>query len=391
MTPVKEYIKNVGKSFKYATFKYIEREAPALTEFAEVNGDLAKDAYKSIKDMKKNVLKVNKGLKFSNVYKESSSIFENALSDLKTGKFYNKEREEKTENEMFGFGEDDMSLDFLNEDESSTPSASDKALMRTTIDSNARSASRISGTMEASARYMVESAKANTNVMLQQMGAIGNTINSGLHGVAAGLDSLNSFNNSVMKTLAENSTQFFQTATNIMQENNAILKEIVEMQRNLYKAADQTQDADPINDIISGNGAPDLKKYGKQIMQNLKGLVSEKTGGLSDIIDANMLKMIAANPLQAIPGFVMSAAMGPVMKTALQNIGETLRGAFGTFVSKMVYNAKNSDNIGKELMGKLFGIHFEDKSHLETNNYKHQGPTPFDWTTKRSIVEVIPG
>ena len=399
MTPVTEYVKNLGKSFKYATFKYLEREAPAITEFTNTNEELFRDVFHSIRDLKGTYRKATRAIQSTNIYQEGNTAFENALSDLKSGKFYNKEREDRAMNDSFGFedGDMDMSMDnFDQEGSASSMSAGERAIGSAVTSSSARSAARVAGTVEASARYMVENAKANTNMLYQQMTNTNNIMNSGFKGMMSGLDTLNQFNNTVMQTLAENSIEFFQRTTNIMQENNAIFKEMLEMQRNLYRNG-QTQpgvedeNTDPLNAIMGAYGTPDLKTYGKEVMKNMKRLLSEKSGGMTDMIDGEMLKMMAANPLQAIPGFVMSAAMGPVMKTAIKNIGETLRGAFGAFVSKMVYKAKNSGSLGSEIMGKLFGIHFEDKSHIDTDNYKKQGPIPFDWATKRAIVEVIPG
>ena len=235
MTPVTEYVKNLGKSFKYATFKYLEREAPAITEFTNTNEELFRDVFHSIRDLKGTYRKATRAIQSTNIYQAGNTAFENALSDLKSGKFYNKEREDRAMNDSFGFedGDMDMSMDnFDQEGSAQSMSAGERAIGSAVTSSSARSAARVAGTVEASARYMVENAKANTNMLYQQMTNTNNIMNSGFKGMMSGLDTLNQFNNTVMQTLAENSIEFFQRTTNIMQENNAIFKEILEIQRN---------------------------------------------------------------------------------------------------------------------------------------------------------------
>ena len=212
MTPVTEYVKNLGKSFKYATFKYLEREAPAITEFTNTNEELFRDVFHSIRDLKGTYRKATRAIQSTNIYQAGNTAFENALSDLKSGKFYNKEREDRAMNDSFGFedGDMDMSMDnFDQEGSAQSMSAGERAIGSAVTSSSARSAARVAGTVEASARYMVENAKANTNMLYQQMTNTNNIMNSGFKGMMSGLDTLNQFNNTVMQTLAENSIEFF--------------------------------------------------------------------------------------------------------------------------------------------------------------------------------------
>ena len=49
------------------------------------------------------------------------------------------------------------------------------------------------------------------------------------------------FNKTTLTTHIENATQYFQKTTELMSENNAILKEMLEMQRNMYKNAQEQE------------------------------------------------------------------------------------------------------------------------------------------------------
>ena len=389
--PVTEYIKNVGKSFKYAMFNYVDNNAPALTEFADTNAELFKDITKAVANPREALKSAHHAVFASPIGHAASTAFENAISDIKSGKFYNKERLNRAEMEAFGFedGEDDMSLDSM-DGESSGITSGEQAIIKASNQGAAMVSSNVSGAVAASARYTVSQMKASTAALFQQAAIMNGTMAHGFKSLATGIDALNQFNTQVVQTLAQNATTYFQKTTDIMVENNAILKEMLEMQRNLYRKPAQ-QEMDPLNLITGAYGTPNIKQYGKQVLKNLKATLSEQTGGLTDVIDEDMLKMLAANPLAAIPGLIVSTAMGPMMKTALQNMNKTVQGLFGTFVSKMIYNA-NDPTKGPfaQLMGKIFGVRSLTKDGMDTSSYNKDGPTPFDWDTKRSIIEVIP-
>ena len=57
------YIKNVGKSVSYATVDVIKEMSPVFSDLAETNGDLTKDMYKSIKNLKTTIIDTIKALR----------------------------------------------------------------------------------------------------------------------------------------------------------------------------------------------------------------------------------------------------------------------------------------------------------------------------------------
>ena len=396
MSPVAEYIKNIGKSVVYSTIDYTKENAPATSEFLESNEELFKDVYHSIRDFRGTLKRATDAVKDTPIYKESGTAFRNAIADIKSGKLYNKEREDEAFDAAFNLDDNfDMDGDSgLESSGESSLSMGEKSIMQATHEAATMQSHATTSAIEASTRYQVETSRANANMLYVQNARMTNSIEKGFTGVTAGLNALYQFNTEVVQTLAENSKVYFETSTNIMKENNAILKEMLEMQRNLYKQTPEKNNVtDPLFNILGANGMPNIKEYGKQIVKNIRSLASEKTFGMSDMINEDMLKMMASNPLAAIPSLLISTALGPAVKVGLKDLDKTIGGAFGTFLSKMNYMASKNEfggSLGKEILGKIFGVKLGGKTEIDTRNTKQKGPTPFDWATKRSIVEVIP-
>ena len=392
MSPVAEYIKNVGKSVAYAAYDYATDVMPATSEFIENNNELFSDVYHSVVDLRRTMDKGMEAVQNTPIYRQGSKAFHNAIEDIKSGKLYNSEREDSVMSEAYNF-DDDFNLDNLDSGDSSSDESSmtvgEKSIMTATHESANQISHATASAIEAATNYSVDAAKQNATMLYTQSVKTNATLEGGFKAVTAGLDAMYKFNTEVVQTMAKNSKTYFETTTKIMQENNAILKEMLEMQRNLYKRSDNAKRSeDPLFNIMGVNGAPDIREYAKQIFKNAKSLVSEKTWGMSDLISEDLLKQVAANPLKGIPTLMISTALGPAIKTTMQNLDKTLGGAFGSFLSKMNYMAsKNSwgGSLGKEIMGKLFGVQLSSKESIDTSSMNSK-ITPIE----RSVVEVIP-
>ena len=395
MTPVVEYIKNVGKSFVYTTVDRLQSDMPATKEFMESNEELFKDTYHSITNLRRTKDQFFNAIKKTAIYDTIDYAFDNISDSLKTGKFNDPYRQSKADQEAMGLddfesGDSDMSMS--NFDDSTSTGGSMDENTRAVIDSSASNAKSVTTATLESARYIAGVSKANTALLFNQTLKMNQTLSAGFSGLNAGMDALNKFNTEVVQTLAQNATTYFQKTTDLMQENNAMFKEFLEMQRNLYKKTnDEEYKEHDLYNVLGSNGTPNLKLYGQMIFSNIKKELEEIPiiGNLLE--QPEVLKSMLANPLSAIPGIMLSAAMGPMLKTSLQKMDETISGIFGSIVSKFSFDAKNEDAPWyRQLFGKIFGVRELNKSSINTTNAKN-APTPFDLQTKRAITEVIPG
>ena len=392
MSPVAEYIKNVGKSVAYAAYDYTTNTMPATSEFMETNDELFSDVYHSVTNLRSTMNKALEAIQNTPLYRHGSTAFHNAMEDIKSGNLYNAEREDSIMGEAFNM-DDDFNMDSLDSGDSSSGESSitvgEKSIMAATQESANQISHTTASAIEASTNYSVNSARQNATMLYAQSVKTNATLEGGFKAITTGLETMYKFNTEVVQTMANNSKVYFETTTKIMQENNAILKEMLEMQRNLYKRDNKAKsEDDPLFAIMGTNGGIDIKAYGKQLIKNAKSVLSEKTMGMSDMISEDMLKQVAANPLQGIPSLMIATALGPAIKSTMQNFDKTLGGMFGSFISKMNYMASNNSwggSMSKEIMGKLFGVQLSAKESINTSDVSSK-ITPME----RSVVEVIP-
>ena len=92
MANIIEYTKNVAKSITYSAVDRIEKINPVLSEFADSNETLSKNLYAAIKDYKGTIKKTKDWVIKSDIYEAADEGFHAVIEDIRSGKFYNKER-----------------------------------------------------------------------------------------------------------------------------------------------------------------------------------------------------------------------------------------------------------------------------------------------------------
>jgi len=394
MNPVADYIKNLGKSVSYAAIQHMSEKAPALSSFAESNQELYKEVFHSVRDYKTTVKRAKDLIQGSTVYRLSDLAFGNAMEDIKSGNLYNKKREDSS----FGdFGDTEDMSEFDNTtDTNATPTITDgdQMVIKAVNSASEKNAYAVTNAVANSAEYIAGTAKSNANMQYTQSIRLMNSIQSGFGGLSNGIDALYKFNTEVVSAHAENSKRYFESTTGLLQEQNAILKEMLTMQREKYKVElkeEKEKKANRFDDVVNASGTPDLKAYGKAVGGNFVNAANEASGGMLGMLSEENLKMFANNPLAIIPQFLIASAMGPKLTTALKKFDDTLSGAFATMTAKFNKNA-NDDNANplEQFLGKIFGLKNTVKSTIDTSKYE-QGNMQWNGIANKSLIEVIPG
>ena len=117
MVDPKTYARNVIKSAGYITTATIKGVNPTLTQYVTDTTNSAREMYRSVRDYKSTIRnKVNSVLGETG-YEDLKKIKGNIMDDLRTGKFYNPEREAQNENSIIykmgfaSFDFDDIDFD----------------------------------------------------------------------------------------------------------------------------------------------------------------------------------------------------------------------------------------------------------------------------------------
>ena len=257
---VTEYIKNVGKSVAFSAIEGVKENTPGIKDFLETNEDIFKDVYSSIKNYRQTVRQAERSIKQSNLYQALEYGVKNLIEDAKTGKFYNDRTAEIGESAlgMDDFG-DDMDISFSDSDSSESDATMASASMLSDSFSTAIGAAATSqNTMVAKGTGMIiQSTKASTKLMMAHMDKNTAMLSSSIGTVYSGIAATNAFLNGPMMAHLENSKRYYEESLRTMDETRAMLKEMLEMQRNMYKSESNSR-TEKLDEAMGYDGSMNL-------------------------------------------------------------------------------------------------------------------------------------
>lgn len=393
---ITNYLKNLGKSVQYAAAKGFKENYETTYKTFDQAGTATKETVSAIVNYRQTFKKAQEYLMKSTAYEASNLAFKSAKEDLKSGKLWNQDREDKI---MFGGGDDDFDWNFdedVSGDDSDTSldiTTGDKAIAKTVHDASRASADQISGTIMSAAKYNADVTKQTASFMFAQQERLFGNLNNSIMGLGTTMGNMQNFMTTNMQTHIENSTKFFEESTKYQRENNAILKELLDMERERFKDWNISRDAEKkrqskalkqdITDILSG-GIMDWGAYSKHVR---KGFVDQAENLGLGMMSKEMIMGLAANPMQFIPAYLVQQAMGKPLEKAIGGFNKTLTGLFNQINADLL-RAKDKDGVGG-ILASIFSVKVANKDKIDTSNYI-KGQVPFDGMTRKSIVEVIP-
>ena len=393
---ITNYLKNLGKSVQYAAAKGFKENYETTYKTFDQAGTATKETVSAIVNYRQTFKKAQEYLMKSTAYEASNLAFKSAKEDLKSGKLWNQDREDKI---MFGGGDDDFDWNFdedVSGDDSDTSldiTTGDKAIAKTVHDASRASADQISGTIMSAAKYNADVTKQTASFMFAQQERLFGNLNNSIMGLGTTMGNMQNFMTTNMQTHIENSTKFFEESTKYQRENNAILKELLDMERERFKDWNISREAEKkrqgkalkqdITDILSG-GIMDWGAYGKHVR---KGFVDQAENLGLGMMSKEMIMGLAANPMQFIPAYLVQQAMGKPLEKAIGGFNKTLTGLFNQINADLL-RAKDKDGVGG-ILASIFSVKVANKDKIDTSKYI-KGQVPFDGMTRKSIVEVIP-
>lgn len=394
---ITNYLKNLGKSVQYAAAEGFKTNYDTTYKTFDQASTATKETVSAIVNYRQTFKKAQEYLMKSTAYEASNLALKSAKEDLKSGKLWNQDRADKI---MFG-GDSDDDFDWnFDEDVSSDDSDSsldittgDKAIAKTVHDASRASADQISGSIMTAAKYNADVTKQTASFMFAQQERLFGNLNNSIMGLGTTMGNMQNFMTTNMQTHIENSTKYFEESTKYQRENNAILKELLDMERERFKDWNTVREAEKkrqdkglkqdITDILSG-GIMDWGAYGKHIK---KGFVDQAENLGLGMISKEMLMGIAANPMQFIPAYLVQQAMGKPLEKAIGGFNKTLTGLFNQINADLL-RSKDKEGVGG-ILANIFSVRVANKDKIDTSKYI-KGQVPFDGMTRKSIVEVIP-
>lgn len=404
---ITEYIKRVGKSITYAASELLREQMPVTTSFISTGSEAVKEIVQDMPGVKEISEKVTQ-LQDEYIFKPANKLVEHLKEDIRTGNFYHPERQEESDLDMIKnlLGEDvgamlngDFDFDEEGGDEDipvkgiPTITRGESIVANSVLTSARKSTNAISNTIARFGQANMKSTKAIASMQYAQGERQNLLLNQGFSNLAGGMNAIIEFNNKVLLTHTENSKLFYDSMTKMTQENNAILKEMIEISRGTYKQSQEGEGEEGTEKIgqIFKNGIIDLKEYFKQIQVNANNTMIGTIMQMLPMVPM-MIKDIVDNPMNFVSKQVMSTLLGPQLKLAMRNFDRTLGGFMQTMLGRLYdYGQANPDSILGQI-ARVFG-HKEKNSPFrsaDTSKY-NKGPMAWNGIANRTLVEVIPG
>ena len=385
---VSKYVMNVGKSLGFAAVDVIKSNAQGLTEFLDSNDDILKKTYASVKDMKTTMKNVERSTKQTKIFEALDFGLKNIKEDIKTGNFYNKAREEAIGEKALGLDDEEFNFDFDFDDSSSSSNSSNSSISDSFDEAIGAAANAQTLATKEGTALVVQSNMLNTKIMMGEF----NKVNAGIGSVYNGISEINNFMKGPIQAHLENSKLFFEQSTKLMQEQAAMMKEMLEMQRNLYAKKNEEYKESRLSQSMDVNGNINIEGYFKNIKKNVNELIDSSGLGMlnMDIGGGNPFLLLMANPFQYVLNPLMNATMSKGLKKSLRGLDKSLTSLFSQIVTKLNKKSNNHDSGLGGILAKIFGINIERKTSISTSDYQ-KGPVPFDGITRKTIIEVIPG
>ena len=430
---------NVAKSLGFATQDIVREMIPSMYEFAEENVNAYREVVSDIRDNSMSERMVNRVMdQTSPMIKLVNKGIENVLEDIKTGNFYNQQRDDeltayydkKADEEMFGssgggggfddedfgFGDDFGGDDDFNEDDIFVDDSKNdakpavqpvavvnqvnqqpnlmpvaKAISNSNVASTTATLQMMQGTAKQEKTFEIQRVLRDTefrNTLFGVLGAINNN-----------LSQMVIFQSDSTSKLVGGALSFFG-------EQIDLTKQIMESVKGDERTPEQIRDDERAKntdskkkeDIFLSEGGLDMNAYFKNVVDNFKHLeeledVFDMTSVFFDSDEEDMMRMVT-QPLKFIPQAVVKSFIPQVAQDSIALVDETFSAFTSGLMAKLNAWGENEDDDSmagmiKSLIGRTLGYKQENKTSADLGKYE-KGPVPFDGITRRTITDVIP-
>lgn len=403
MVDPKTYARNVIKSAGYITTATIKGVNPSLTQYVTDTASSAKEMYRSVKDYKNTARNKINSVLGETGYEDLKRVKNNVMDDLRSGKFYNPEREDQASKDLMAKMGWSASFDFDDIDFDVDENVGEKVAENTaTASSIATLADKISGSQKAasasSAKAIVSSGRVNTTAMMAHDEKMFGQLNSSLANIHSSVINLHKDLAEPLNAHIVNSANFYGVATTELSKHTAILENIQKMLSDRFaptgpSAGGKNNVAGGTWKAVMGGVLPNFGAWGKAAKNKLMSDTGlDMFGGM----DPEMIQMLLQTGMASPVAMALSSlGSGLIRKSSIgkglnRTVG-TLKGGFNHMAVRISQYAKKhqGDMSLPALLANLFDIMPSGKAKMDFGNY-NKGRQ--DWTgmDSKALREVIP-
>lgn len=401
MINITQYVKNVTKSAGYILFDTVKDLNPSLSEFYESNNQVIKDVVSQAKNIRK-IIRDGKDAVADNEYTLiARDTVHNFLDDLKTGNFYNRDRQEKYDEsamKAMGFSIDDWDMsspvDENHGEGSPTPNeiADQNMLTADKMDAIGQKISQATGRASiGAADYIVKSSRATFDKLFAQNEKLFAGLNNNIVGLNNNLSVVGKNIIDPLNKHIVNSAKFYQVMTEQTSKQTALLENINNLLTERYgKKKEDTKTAKKYgyDDVVGANGTLNLELYAEMVKVNF-ATMTEMVTGMAKMMNPEMMKANLHSPIALLLKGGLGSLGKKMFGPELASLNKTFSGVFGQVMRNLRIKANKSGGIW-QIVNDLFGIKSPTKKNAIDPSKYQKGRV--DWTGKdsKALQEVIP-
>lgn len=389
------WFNNVAKSLGYTTSQLISELAPSMSEFTATNTEYGKELLSDIRDLRTSGNKLKGAFDASSQMGHLRTAMKNAMADIKSGKIYNKEREDSIhdDGENFEFGMDDFEFDGdANKGNVVVPN------LKVNI-KNIQPPMNKNNPMlkimqrQTQAIYETTQMTVDTNMKIAQNSMMMDHKNHGR--TLQGLQTINDNLAMLVNFQSDSMTKYISSSLKYYEENLGLLSQTLsEIKKGQGQHEMNTsRKSSPADDVLLSNGGLSAKGYMGMVKSNLKKQFSENPllMSMKAMFDDDMtLKYLAASPLSFLSTKIISTIVPKFLQQSISQLDKSFANFFPAMFMKLNRATLDSANPILQMIGEIFGLDVKSKGEPDLGKY-NKGTVPFDGITRKSIVEVIPG
>ena len=379
------YFKNVLKSVKYSVGDVIKEQAGDVYDIAQTTKNTIKYQKENLKNLNSSTNQLANKIKSTPEYRDVQTGFKNIMSDLKSGKFNNRERSTKLGDDFggddFGFNDDSNFDDMFGESGSSSSSSSNdfdsdfnagdlfsdasSSTNNNYIDNRKsvkilnQSSSFDSGKLDVSlTKVKMQNDNRNTSFIGDLFNRHSNQVSSGLESINNNVNAIIDFNNSSMNNYIEVSTQFYEDNINALNTINETLSSTFELLKTIGIAQEE-QNEEVIANLAKesiGNFEATKAQWKKNLDEAIGDRIGMSPSAIKEFLDIynqgmggdgddrSFLAGVADNPLGFLMKMGVSKAMGPQITRSLNDLNEVVANLPKNFNRKLLRMQRDLDN-----------------------------------------------
>lgn len=408
-----KYAKGTAQLFLASGKEYFNVKLPVFKSFYETNKDLMDETFRSLRNPSDGVNRFLARSCKNEAVDTLKDLSKTALEDLKSGKFYDKNRfrsnglddafgdfDINTEDDFGGFdlGGFDENGDWGEPDPQQDKEIKAQAKIAAKQESNANTRTEVTvGAIGASTEAIVTNEKAiaanNLRMSLKQHSQIMNSMQNIVTQQAATFELMNKNLQTTLDVTREAHNQVMDR----MKEITSLLTEIrdgVKPKQEEYKRSKRPES------MFTMEGALDFKNLFKNIGRNINDkfpMVGMGTGMLSmvtSMLDAGNLKMMYDdNPLKAVSDLLFPFLLPKKFKSQLDRTGKNLSSFLPALFQKFGDRGKKFESGEGNLLDMILGMlapNERSRKTIDLTRGDYLKQVPFTRKTATAIEEVIP-